>query len=129
MGQLHSTCTAPHRDAHRLHHAVVAQPQQQLRRAVRSLRHVVHDGPPHRGVAAQNGLHTERFTHRMVYTTQNGLYTERFTHTEFNSCNSPHRHVRVNQLLPHRFRQRRQIVDGFGRGGAVEVVAQLLAAV
>jgi hypothetical protein len=30
-------------------------------------------------VAAQNGLHTGRFTRRTVYT-QNGLHTERFTH-------------------------------------------------
>jgi hypothetical protein len=34
---------------------------------------------PHRGVAAQNGLRTERFTHRTVYA-QNDLRTERFTH-------------------------------------------------
>jgi hypothetical protein len=31
------------------------------------------------GVAAQNGLHAERFTRRTVYTTQNVLHTERFT--------------------------------------------------
>jgi hypothetical protein len=54
-----------------------------------SVEHALQYFVQHRGVAARNGLHTERFTRRTVYT-QNGLHTGRFTHAEFNSCNSPY---------------------------------------
>jgi hypothetical protein len=81
MGQLHSNRTAPRLLGRRHHH---------LRR---HHHHGLRGREASRRVAAQNGLHTERFTHRTVYTqnglqqithrtvyTQNGLHTERFSH-------------------------------------------------